>query len=98
MLSPTTTAVPFVAGATQVVKAAGPCMYKGVVCRELSAATLVLRIWDNASAASGTIVDEVVLGANGFVSSWVSDGIWCSNGLFVERVSGTNYEGSVRLG
>lgn len=98
MLSPTTIAVPLVAGATQIVAAAGPGMYKGIVVRETSAAALVLRIWDNASAASGTLLDIISVAANGVVSSWPVDALWFSNGVFIERVSGTNFEGSVRLG
>lgn len=98
-MSPHTVAVPLVAGASQIVLAAGPGRYKGIVVRETSAAALVLRLWDNASAAAGTIIDIVSVAANGVADIKFDDGgIALTNGLFVERVSGTNYEGSVRLG
>lgn len=90
--------VALVAGASQAV-CPRPTRYKGIVVRETSAAALVLRVWDNASAASGTLLDVISLAANGVYSSSIADGgIQAINGIFLERVSGTNFEGSVRLG
>lgn len=87
-----------VAGATQVISAT-PNRYKGIVVRETAGGALVLRVWDNATAASGTLIDVVSLAASGVESRYLPDsGIACANGIFIERVSGTTYEGSVRLG
>lgn len=90
--------VALVPGATQVVKAAGPTQYRGIVLRETSASGCVLRIWDSASAASGTLLDVVVVAANAAVSNMLPAPVWASNGIVIERVSGTNYEGSVFTG
>lgn len=90
--------VALVPGATQVVKAAGPSTYLGIKVRETSAGACVLRIWDNASAASGKLLDIVVLASGGYVSQVLPIGIHVENGIFIERVSGTNYEGSVLIG
>lgn len=89
--------VALVAGASQVV-ATGPGVYCGIVVRETSGAALVLRIWDNASAASGTIIDIISLAANARTETFTSIlPLKFTNGVFIERVSGTNFEGSVRL-
>lgn len=97
-MSPHSIPVALVSGATQVLKA-GPTRYKGIVVRELSAGAMVLRLWDNASAASGTVIDVISVAANGVAQVYLpDDGVACANGLFLERVSGTNFEGSVRLG
>jgi len=96
MGAPRSVPVALVAGATQAVRV-GPGTYRGIVVRETSAAALVLRLWDNDDAASGTLVDIVAVPANGVVSTDVAP-VQLSVGLFIERVSGTNYEGSVRLG
>lgn len=89
-------AKPLVAGATQAVTT-GTGFYRGIVVRETSAAALVLRIWDNASAASGTLLDVIVVAANARADSLPPTPIQYVNGIYIERVSGTNYEGSIRL-
>lgn len=90
--------IALVAGATQVVKAAGPSQYQGIVVRETAGTGCVLRIWDNGSAASGTLIDIVAVGANAVVSNVLPVQVWVSNGIFIERVSGTTYEGSIFTG
>ena len=88
--------VALVAGATQVV-ATGTGVYCGLVCHDL-AAGCVLRVWDNASAASGTLLDVIVLTAGARTESFTSIlPLRYTFGVFIERVSGTTYEGSVRL-
>jgi hypothetical protein len=90
------TAVALTGGATQVI-ATGPGVYCGLVVRDTGAGS-VFRIWDNASAASGTILDIIVMAASQTQTTFTSI-LPCryNNGIFVERVSGTTYEGSVRL-
>ena len=58
----------------------------------------VIRVWDNASAATGTILDVIVVAVTGSQTTFTSI-LPCryNSGVFVERVSGSTYEGSVRL-
>jgi len=95
-MSPNTITVALVSGASQVI-AARPTVYKGIIVREMSGGAAVLRVYDHASAASGTIIDIISLASGGVVDH-AYEGITCQNGVFIERVSGTNVEGSVRLG
>lgn len=88
--------VPLVAGAGQQI-ITGPGYYKGAIVRETGAVALLLRVWDGTSAA-GTIVDVVTVAANGTVTAFTSSAVAFSIGLFVERVTGTTYEGSIRIG
>lgn len=98
MSQPYAVPVPLVVGASQIVRAAGPVVYLGYSIRETAGSAAVFRLWDNGSAASGTIVDMISLAANDAKAVMHPFGIWLVNGLFIERVSGTTYEGSVRLG
>jgi hypothetical protein len=96
--SPNSIPIALVAGASQVIRGART-RYKGIVVRETAGTGAVLRIWDNASAASGTLIDVIVIGANAVVSIYLpDDGIVAEKGIYIERVSGTTYEGSIRLG
>lgn len=95
MSTPNTTTTPLVAGATQIVSAVRT-RYKGIVVRELAGTACILKVYDHASAASGTIIDIISLAANGVHSSDTE--VTCEKGIFIERVSGTTYEGSVRVG
>lgn len=90
-------AVALAGGASQVVKAT-PVKYVGYAIRELAGTTAVFRLWDNVSAASGTIVDVISLAANESRSIALAYPVVVANGLFLERVSGTTYEGSIRIG
>ena len=60
----------------------------------------VVRFWDNASAASGTLLATVDLTAPGTVGCFVNEAglnLMVFNGVWVEYVSGT-VEGSVYVG
>jgi len=73
-------------------------VYAGYSIRETAGAAARVRIWDNASAASGTILETI--GLTGLASSWSwlgPEGLWAVNGIFVEVVAGT-VEGSIRIG
>lgn len=86
-------------GANQAVMA-GPAIYRGFTLREAAvvAAAATVRIWDNPSAASGTLLEVVELPADGSAQAFYSDGgIRAHLGVFVEVVAGT-VEGSVRIG
>jgi hypothetical protein len=90
------TAVALTGSATQVVRA-GPAQYAGLSIRETAGSALVLRLWDNASAASGTLVEVITVAASGSATVALPDPIRCAAGLYLERVSGSTYEGSIRL-
>jgi hypothetical protein len=84
-------------GADQVA-AAAPAAYKGFSIRETAGATAIIRIYDNASAASGTLLDTIRLAANESAREWYGPGgIDALNGIYVDIVSGAA-EGSVRVG
>lgn len=82
-------------GSDEAVRAA-PTVYCGFSVRETAGSTATLLFYDNASAASGTLVDTVALAAGESRSEFYPGGIWCVNGIFVD-VTGT-VQGSVRIG
>lgn len=70
-----------------------PGIYRGCSIKSTSAGTL--RLFDNASAASGTVVAIFELAAGAVATESPVDGIFLNNGLFV---SGPGVlEGSVRV-
>ncbi len=72
--------------------------YRGFAVRETAGAAAVVRLWDNASAASGTVVEEITLAANESAREFYGDGgIKTSNGIYAQVVSGT-VAGIVRTG
>jgi hypothetical protein len=78
-----------------------PATYYGVTVRNTSAVSGVIRIWDNAAAASGVLLETVTVPAsNSFNIQYnVEDqtgGIRAVNGVYFELVSGT-FEGSIRV-
>jgi hypothetical protein len=84
-------------GSDQAVRASS-AYYRGFTIRETTGgATAVVRIYDNASAASGTILDEISLVAGESAREFYPGGIWATNGVYVDVVSGT-VTGSVRVG
>lgn len=84
-------------GADQIVSATAG-VYRGFALRETAGAIATVRIYDNASAASGTLVDTISLAANESGSAWYADGgIRLTAGLYVKIVAGA-VEGSLRVG
>lgn len=72
--------------------------YLGFSLRESTgSAGAVVRIWDNASAASGVILDPIALGAGESAREFYDGGLDLLHGIYVEIVSGS-VEGSVRVG
>lgn len=73
------------------------CAYHGITVAEtLGVSGAVIKVYDNASAASGTIIDEVRLGAGLSNSTWYDRGIACVNGIFVAVSGAGTAEGSLR--
>lgn len=85
-------------GANQVVSSK-PIAYMGFTIRETTGTTAaVVRIWDNASAASGTVLDEIALsGGQSAREFYPMGGVRAYNGVYVQVVSGA-VTGSVRVG
>lgn len=83
-------------GSDQVVLAA-PGAYRGLTVRETAGSTAAVRVYDHASAGSGTLLETVSLAANASVQLLYPAAVWAVNGIYVDIVSGT-VEGSVRVG
>lgn len=75
---------------------AGQCTLRGFWLVTSAAATVT--IYDNASAASGTVLAQwTTAGANADKSYDINDGARCENGIYV-NVSAGNVTGNVRIG
>lgn len=84
-------------GSDQAVKTTAT-LYRGFTIRETSgSAAAVVRIFDNASAASGVVLEEIALNPNESRGEWYGAGIQAVNGIYVDIVSGA-VAGSVRVG
>lgn len=83
-------------GSDQVVSG-GAAVYRGFTISETAAAVARVRIYDNASAASGTVLEEISLAANESAREFYPVGVWAASGIFVDVVSGT-VSGSIRIG
>ena len=82
---------------SQVI-AGTPKDYRGFSIRETAGAGAVVRIFDHASAASGTVLDEISLSANESAREYYGDGgSKTSNGVYAQVVSGS-VAGVVRVG
>lgn len=87
--------LPATSGLLSSVNTPGP-VFGGWVIHSVGGAAVV-RMWDNASAASGTLLCAVDLTAPGTVGCFDHfqiDPLFVKNGIWVEYVSGT-VEGSV---
>jgi len=73
-------------------------IYRGMTVRETTgAAGAVLRVYDNASAATGTLLQTIALGNGESFNALHYVGIWASDGIYVDVISGA-VEGSVYIG
>ena len=79
-----------------------PATYYGITVRETGGVAVAkVRVWDNASAASGVLLETIGLPAGGsasfqYAAEDASGGLRAANGVYVEVVSGA-VEGSVRV-
>lgn len=74
-----------------------PCTYRGLSFRDTSGATNTLKLFDNASAASGTVLYAAQVSANqAFPLDNIPDGLHCANGIYLQATGAV--EGSVRVG
>jgi hypothetical protein len=82
-------------GSDQVVLATSGA-FGGYTLRNTTGGALRAQIYDNASAASGTLIASVGLVANASIDVSYANPVWCANGIFVHP-SGAGIEGSVRV-
>jgi hypothetical protein len=83
-----------ISGSSQALISAA-CTYRGFSLRETAGTTAVVVLWDNASAASGPVLEEISLAANESSREYYDPGIQAVKGVYVQIVSGT-VAGSVR--
>ncbi|HEY0645516.1 MAG TPA: hypothetical protein VGD39_19020 [Nocardioides sp.] len=78
---------------------ASASIYRGYTVVETGgASTATVRIYDHASAASGTLIGAVNLAAGGSADLHVDCGVWCENGIYVDVGGSGTVAGSVRIG
>lgn len=82
-----------ITGTTQAISAA-PCTYRGFSIGSTAGSTVTL--YDNASAASGTVLASFTLAAAGFLDVSIPDGARCENGIYLS--TGAACQGHVRTG
>lgn len=82
-----------ITGTTQAISAA-PCTYRGFSIGSTAGATVTL--YDNASAASGLVLAQFTLPANGFQHVEIVDGARCENGVYLSSTAAC--QGHVRVG
>jgi hypothetical protein len=83
-------------GSDQAI-AAAPASYLGFTIRETAGAAAVVRIFDNASAATGTVLEEISLNPGESARELYTAAIFVGAGIYVDVVSGS-VSGSVRVG
>jgi hypothetical protein len=84
-------------GSNQAVRATSGA-YCGFTIRETAGAVAVVRIYDNATTNSGTLLEEIALAAAESAREYYQGGgVRCANGIYVNVVSGT-VSGSIRIG
>lgn len=81
-----------VTGTAQAIYA-GPCTLRGFYISSTVGADVVL--YDNASAASGTILGQFTLAAKGDKPVTITDGARCLNGIFLSATAAV--QGHVRI-
>lgn len=76
------------------------CNYHGYSLYNASGSAVVVKIYDNASAASGTLLDVVVVPAAGYANAYYSvedciGGVLAQNGVYFSP--GATIEGAIRV-
>ncbi|MGE5827703.1 MAG: hypothetical protein ACM30G_04975 [Micromonosporaceae bacterium] len=84
-------------GSDQAVRAAASVFRGYVVIETGGASAATVRIYDNASAASGTLIGAVNLAAGGSADVSGKD-LWCENGIYVDVGGSGTVAGSVQVG
>jgi hypothetical protein len=84
-------------GSDQAVRTA-ESLYGGYTVQETAGSAATVRIYDNASAASGTLIGAVNLAANGSADVSLVYPTWCVNGIYVDVGGAGTIAGSIRIG
>lgn len=96
-VEPAASTVPVGFTATTAI-AASAKDYRGFTIRETAGAPAVVVVYDNASAASGTILEEIGLAPNESAREFYPDGgVKTTNGIYLSVASGA-VAGSIRTG
>ena len=82
-----------ITGTTQAISAL-PCTLRGFSIGSTAGSTVTL--YDNALAASGTVLASFTLAAAGFQHADFGDGVRCVNGIYLS--TGAACQGHVRIG
>lgn len=82
-----------ITGTAQAISAT-PCTLRGFSIGSTAGSTVTL--YDNASAASGTVLAQFTLAAAGFQHAEFADGVRCSSGVYLS--TGAACQGNVRIG
>lgn len=82
-----TTAVTATSGTSQQVKTVA-CTYHGINIAETAGSTAHVRVYDHASADSGTLLDTIKLAAGESVGTWYERGKRAVLGVRIDVVSG----------
>ncbi|HYQ63559.1 hypothetical protein [Actinophytocola sp.] len=61
-----------------------PCAFRGLSIRDASAGANTVVLYDNASAASGTVIATAQLASGEDVQISVPDGVRCTAGLYLD--------------
>lgn len=75
---------------------AAPCTFRGYAITDTSGANNTIKLYDNASAASGTVLASFVLAANATRELDINDGCRCAKGIYLNSTG--SVEGHVRIG
>jgi hypothetical protein len=75
---------------------ANPCTLRGFSVVDTSAGANTVKVFDNASAASGTVLATVVLAASGSATVAIPDGVRAAAGLYLQSTG--VLQGSVWVG
>lgn len=82
--------IPFTGASGALALVPAPFIYyRGVRLRETAGAVGTIVIWDNASAASGTILDEISFIAGESVRETYGPPQVAKNGIYIQVVAGT---------
>lgn len=83
-----------IAAVQNTALSASPCTLRGFHISSTAGADVVL--YDNASAASGTILAQFTLAAKGDKPVDIADGVRCVNGIYLSSTAAV--QGHVRIG
>lgn len=82
--------IPFSGASGALALVPAPVLYyRGVRLAETAAATARIVIWDNATAASGTILDEINFAASQSVRETYGPPQVAKQGIYIQVVAGT---------